>query len=472
MVLRGIKNSFIFILIFVLSVLLVSCNGEKIDPIVDDNDNNNTTIERETDKINQVYDHLKNKYYSELDLDIEKINTVEELLTYYDPYTRIYTTGSNNIEKDESYVGLGITVIDNDLGLLVNDVNSFVDVYKFVFAGDIITEVDGVSLEGLTFTQKSEKLKKELNETINLKIKRVNSLLEVSVETVEVPFLSVSYSKVDDIGYLKITRFANSTYNQFKTALETLEASNIKGLIIDVRDNGGGYLNAVNNILKLFVVSDEPMFYLYSPRSDKYTPYNGDSNATVKPYPINILVNNRSASASEVLAGVMQKQGHTLIGEKTYGKNVYQSGILLQSPFNDNEVLNYTAGYWLLDEFNSVGGGIYPDVLVYEKDVRNLLYPSLVKEYKKGEVSPYIGIYQYLINLSVEGDYILDLFDENFEQMVLAYQEANNITPTGILDVNTQKQLIILYKDLLNDLNYDELFNEAISYMETKINGN
>lgn len=474
LVLRAIKKIVFVVLTIFISFTLLSCNNDKT--IIDNNGNpvndTNSQTDIENERIDYIYSLLTNYYYSTLKIDIERINTVEELLTYTDPYTGIYTIGSTNIEKGESYTGLGITVADNSEGLMINLVNDEIDLYKYLFVGDIITKIDGVSLKTLSFEEKSEFLKKELQEKLILTIKRMDQEIILTVQIQEIPFPSIDYANYDELGYIRINRFGGTTFEEFANSLEVLEAAEIKGLIIDVRDNGGGYLDSVYDILTLFVTKEEPLFYLYMPKQNKYTPFESLEETTKKPYPITVLTNQNSASASEVLAAVMQKSGYSVIGERTFGKDVYQVAYTLPYPFKANQALIMTNGYWLINKYESVNGGLYPDVFVYDKGVNSLVYPVLQQEYEKGEVSPYIGVYQFLINLNVEGDYIPNLFNKDFEIMLKEYQRINNLTETGILDEETQKSLIIFYLETKKGQSYDNILLAAIKYMEQEINEN
>lgn len=471
LVLRVTKRLGLFILTIFSMVFSVGCINFNYENNNGSNNNSNNEV-RETDKINLVYQYLRNHYYSDLFLDIDEIESVEELLSYTDPYTGIYEQGSTNIEKGETFVGYGLTFIDDKEGLLVVGVNDEVDLHKKIFTGDIIIKIDGIVLKDLTYYQKTSYLKPELNKKKPITIKRLNKELDLILETTNVPFPSVIKHNFYGIGYIEITRFGSTTYDIFLNTLNALENSNINGLIIDVRNNGGGYLDSVYNILKLFIGGEDPMFHLFYPKRNEYISYYPEEDTLRKPYPITILINQNSASASEVFAGVMQQNGYKLIGEKTYGKDVFQSGHKLPAPFKANQVLNITHGYWLLKNNESASEGIYPDKLIYESGIRTLIEPTLTKEYKKGESSPYIGVYQYLINLTVTGDFIPNYFDDNFENMIKIYQNNNSLIESGILDEETLISLIIYYKEIKKDKSYDDLLNEALQDMENKINGN
>lgn len=465
MVSRGIKRFSTFILTIFLAITLVGCTINIINPL----DNINIS---ENEQVNIVYSLLERYYYQDLPLDLRKIETVEELLTYVDPYTGIFEVGSTSIEKEDHYEGLGISITDHAEGLLITEINYYVDIDESVYVGDIITKVNDVSLAGLEFTEKTVILKGELGDEKNLEIKRLNDVIYTTLEIIDVPFNSVLYEVYGNIGYIKLNRFGKDTAIYFKEALNIVEESNIEGLIIDVRDNGGGYLNVAYSILNEFIGGTEPMFYTRNVKEDIMTPYLPANSEQGKPYPLTILVNQNSASASEVIAGVFQKHGYELFGERTYGKDLYQGSVNLpEEYFGENLVLNLTNGYWLLTESETVAGGLVPDVPFSDLGIKALPYPVLQKEYKKGESNPYIFTYQYLVSTQINGIYNAGYFDNNFEIMLREYQNLQDLNETGFLDKETLMSLITLYRQIDKNLAYDNMFNEAINYMEASVNG-
>ncbi len=469
--LRIIKRLGVFILTIAMAVVLTGCSINLIDP-------DGFLNKSPNEEVNIVYYYLDKFYYEDLPLNLKKIKTVEELLSYADPYTLLYTEGSMSIEREESYYGLGITIANHDLGLLVTEINYFIDYDQYIYVGDIITTVNDVDLIDMeTMDEKTELLKGEYLDPINLAVLRLGEIVEVELEIIEIPYKSINYQKINDIGYIQITRFGKNTALYFKQALEELEDEGIESLIIDVRNNGGGYLSEALDILKMFIVDEEPFLYTYYVKEDLKEPYYSlEELEKERDYEILFLVNSGSASASEVVAGTFQKYGYELFGERTYGKDLYQAGIPLYEYHKDifpkGTRLNLTYGYWYLNDESRVVGGIEPDIYFTEAGIKTLLYPALLKEYSKGESNEYIYVYQYLISLSVEGTYIPKYFDENFELMVLEYQSLNDLEQTGKLDVPTMMLLIDLYRSMRKDQATDNLLTEAIYYMENKVNGN
>lgn len=461
-----IKRIGALILMILLAISLVGCDITIVNPVQHPNVSEN-------EQVNIVYSILEQYYYLELPLDLRQIETVEELLTYVDPYTLIYEAGSTSIEREDHYEGLGISITDHVEGLLITDINYYIDIDEKIFVGDIITTVNDTSLAGLEFTDKTLILKGQLGEEKDLKVKRLNETISITLEIIDVPFNSIIYDVFGRIGYIKINRFGRDTTNYFKQALYALEEDNIEGLIIDVRDNGGGYLNVAYSILNEFIGGTDPMFYTYDVKDDNLSPYFPKNSAQGKSYPLTILINQNSASASEVIAGVFQKKGYKLFGERTYGKDLYQVGLRLpEEHFAANMILNLTNGYWLLTENETVAGGLIPDIPFSDLGIKALPYPVLQKEYKKGESNPYIFTYQYLVSLEVDGAYNAGYFDNNFEIMLFEYQNIKGLSQTGFLDEQTMMSLINQYRQIKKDTTYDNMLNEAVNYMETGLNGN
>lgn len=414
-------------------------------------------------QVNEVYDLLYQYYYEELPLDLTKIETLDELLSYVDPYTYVYKANTRNIETGETYVGVGLTIQEHPLGLFVSSINPLTDNYHLMYVGDVITKIDDTVLEGLVFEDKTTLLKGELNEERVLSVTRFDEEISVTIKLQSVPFNSVVYRIFDKVGYIEINRFADTTASLFKEALDALEALNIEALVIDVRDNGGGYLSSVTSILENFVYGEDEYLYLYNVKQDTYGVYKPKFTEKPKSYPIVTLVNGSSASASEVLAGVLKQFDYPVFGERTFGKDVYQVGYAVPS-VGENYYLNLTGGYWLLGDMTRVTRGVVPTKYHVQTGVNGLLYPVLSDVYRLGDASPYIETYQYLIGLSVAGSYEAGLFDNDFKVMVETYQFMNGLAISGELDKETILSLVDLYKTESLKQEQDHQLSAAILY--------
>lgn len=165
------------------------------------------------------------------------------------------------------------------------------------------------------------------------------------------------------IGYIKLTNFASNSYEQFEKSLESLETKNIDSLIIDLRDNTGGQLKVVDNIVSLFINEDNVIYQMKE--KDKITKYYSHGNNNRK-YPIVVLVNENSASASELMTGALKEVYHaTIIGVNTYGKGTAQEVRILEN----GEQYKFTTREWLTAKGNSIEKvGIEPNIKIEQSE--------------------------------------------------------------------------------------------------------
>ncbi len=434
-------------------------------------------------QVNVVYQVLDQVYYEELPLNLTKINTLEELFKFTDPYTYIYKDNSRDIEIGEEYYGLGITITDHNLGLLITGINDDLGVDEELYVGDIITEVNNTSIQTLEFNDKTSTLKGEKDEILALTIRRNNENIVINRKISLIPFNSITYKLLDfKIGYIKIHRFGVDTATKFKEALEGLEQTGMTTLIIDVRNNGGGYLDAVKEILECFIVDDEPYLYLNKVKDNEKTSYYSPLKE-LKEYNVIALVNGGSASASEVLAGTLFKYGFDVFGEKTYGKDVFQVGIALgevSSLFEKDDILNVTMGYWLLNDETRVTGGLMPTITHVQTGLLALEYPTLMHNYQNGEyqavvyqmgeANKQIATYQFILNTFEPFYYQPGLFELSTKNALIQFQTLNLIEVTGILDVRTQMGLISSYRTLIKDDSYDNQLKGLYNYIKENEN--
>lgn len=417
----------------------------------------------------EVYNVLNKYYYKDLDFKLSDVESVEDILARLDdPYTYMYAPNSRSIELGEYYYGIGISIIEDEKGMLISDVNKDANIERLIYIGDIITEIDGTSLVGLAFDEKTAKLVGNLGDQFTLTIERGDRTITETVTIKEIPLNSVTSRKIGQIGYIDINRFAGTTGQLFKTELSNLETEGINGLIIDVRDNGGGYLNAVVDILKQFM-SDKKTPFLTMERvyDNRLAPYYPLLEKERKAYPIVVLINENSASASEVLAAAMQEyEGYDLIGKKTFGKFVYQVTVELKNQGKE-AYLNFTEGYWLTPSNQKVEGGILPTIEVSALPLFDMPYPMYNKELKVGDD---LGDYKTL--LEILSLHINDLntatllFDETLENQIETYQNQVGIEMTGTLNYETTLHLIDHYNFLLKNNIYDLQLDQAILYFQ------
>lgn len=272
-----------------------------------------------------------------------------------------------------SYVGIGVTLRQQeDQALVVQQVMEGGPAEKAgIEAEDRFVSVDGTDVRGKKLDEVIAMIKSEDNKerTISIGVERTGAggqieQLEKKVVCKEVKVVSVHSKRYDDVGYIQITEFDKETAGQFKVALENARNDSVKGLVIDVRDNGGGSLETTIQMLDELLPEGE----LISEKSKKdgNKAYHS-TNETSYDKPIVVLINERSASASEVFAGTLQARGAAkLVGTKSFGKGIVQTVLSLESSCGGGIKLT-TAEYFLPGGKSIHKIGLDPDINIEYK---------------------------------------------------------------------------------------------------------
>jgi carboxyl-terminal processing protease len=269
-----------------------------------------------------------------------------------------------------SGVGISIQVDDKSKMLTVNEVIPGGPAEKAgLQPGDVISLIDGKSTKGLTTDQDAKLLRGEKGTVVKLTIDRADQELPVIEVTRDVIHQPSVYSKLLDggIGYARLTVFGQNTADELSTALAKLEAQGAKAYVLDLRDNGGGYLNAAIDVSSKFIASG-PIVSVES-RGGSDTQYDAE-NTAIPPKPLAVLVNKYTASASEITSGAIQDDGvGALIGEKTYGKGVVQT----IHPLPDGSAVKITSARYLTPRGRDINlVGIQPDIISIEPKTAKL----------------------------------------------------------------------------------------------------
>lgn len=314
-------------------------------------------------ELEYAYNNILNSYVEKVDEKELTNAAIKGMYNYLgDPYTSYLDKDSTDNLMDRlkgEYKGIGVEITTNESGTVVMTVfeNSPAE-EAGIMVGDIITKVKGVDVNGKTTSEVSNMIK-STNGNVEIEVNRggITKTLTLKVSTVSIK--SVIKNKYDKTGYLRIETFSNTTYKQFKESLETLEKDGIENLIVDVRNNGGGFLNSAVEIAELFVEKGKPIYGLQT--KDKKEMYK-DTTKEKRDYKVIVLINGGSASASEVLvAALKESYGATLLGTKSYGKGTVQDTSELES----GGMIKYTTAYWLTPKGVTINEkGLTPDIEV------------------------------------------------------------------------------------------------------------
>lgn len=361
------KKSIIGVLLLVMIVIVTSCgvaNSGNSVTLSRQEYNELKAIEERFSKLLELEDQIKRNYYqdtSEVDFDTAILKGLFNALG--DPYSTYFTPeeyADFNQELTGEYIGIGTYVNQRDDGLIevVAPIKGSPADFAGIQPGDLIWKVDETEVSTMAMDQAVDLMRGKAGTPVTIHIRRNNENLTFDLvrEKITVPSVE-SKMEPNDVGYIKINSFEANTAKDFKTQLDDLRSQGIKSLIIDLRNNGGGYLTAVVNISDQ-ILGKTNIVSLVAPNGMK-TDYSSDEMNKLD-VPFVVLVNKGSASASEILAGAVQDtEAGKIIGETTFGKGI------VQTPFDlkDGSGFRLTTSYYLTPDGNNIHGkGITPDI--------------------------------------------------------------------------------------------------------------
>lgn len=319
------------------------------------------------------------KYFMEdVDNDILTEGMYKGMLeSLNDPYSVYYTKDEVESLKQSSegeYVGLGISVTQNNETKVITVTKVYDDSPAKdagIESGDTIYSINDNVLTDETLDELLVDIKGEEGKEVKMQLKRGEETIDADMKLREVLIDVVSYEMLEDnIGYIIIDQFTGTSTEQVKEAINDLKSQGMERVIVDLRDNPGGQLECIQAILNYFLPKDKLL--LYSETKDgEQERYYTENDGLVTDMPLCVLVNENSASASEVFAGVVKCYDRgKLVGTKTFGKGIMQSTFGL----SDGTAIKLTIGkYYLPDDSNIHGIGIEPDYEVkLPEDVTNV----------------------------------------------------------------------------------------------------
>lgn len=318
------------------------------------------------DQIREVRELLVKYHYgnpSEQSLDINDIDQM--IATLKDPYTQFFDEKewkAFNSVLEKTFVGIGIVMREDKGSVYVDEVilGSPAEA-SGIAAGDMLTSSGGKSLKRKTTAEIQQLLLGEEGTKVSLTVTRGGKKLDFIIVRKKIQLTPVKTSMLGDgIGYLSLSGFTSDAATEVMKQLSELEKKGMKSLVFDLRDNGGGYVDTAQKIAGLFLESGVLAYMRDRDNNDEALEVSGSR----KSYPLVVLVNGNSASASELLAGAMQDyRAASLVGTQTYGKGVVQSIVTLKN----GGVLKLTIRQYFTPKEHKVDKvGLTPDVVVQD----------------------------------------------------------------------------------------------------------
>lgn len=278
-----------------------------------------------------LFTEVSNNYVDELAPGDVMGRTIEELLKTLDPYTNFIPESDvehYTVMSKGEYGGIGASVCARDSALMIMDIRKDSPAQKSgLLLGDMIVEVDGHSIVGEPAEESKELLQGQAGTTLHLTILRRGERKQFDIEREKIKIKSVPYFGMlqNNIGYIKLNEFSQDCAADVYKACASLKQSGAKGFILDLRDNPGGLLVEAVKIVNLFVPQGEKIVFTRGQNKANNSKFSTPSDPFDLQSPLVVLVNNRSASASEIVSGALQDLDRAVIvGTKTFGKGLVQ----------------------------------------------------------------------------------------------------------------------------------------------------
>lgn len=307
-------------------------------------------LSKELAKFVDAYDAIVNNYYKEVDKDklVESaINgMVSSIGDEYTSYSDKDVTDNFNEAVNGKYMGIGALIMKSENDLVIYKVFEDSPSYRAGLKdGDIILKLDDKDTKDMSVNDIASIVKNDTNKEVKLLVKRGEENLDITIvkDMVELPVVSGKVINHNDkkIGYISLSIFSSVASEQFNKELVKLEKEGISGLVIDVRGNSGGYLTTVTDIASYFLKKGDIIYKLEV--NDKVT-VRKDKTKESRDYPVAVLIDKNSASASEILASsIKESYNGYVVGTNSYGKGTVQQTLVL----SDGSMIKYTIEKWL-----------------------------------------------------------------------------------------------------------------------------
>lgn len=437
------------------------------------------------DPFSQITDVLDDYYYydlndeAKLEAYVSQMDAIVDAYGNYfnDPYTRLEA-----LSQSSDFIGLGIRFYFDGLIPVVSSVFYEAPAYLKLFPGDRIVGVvtsSNISFSSLSSTDEVlNYLSGNSGDEKTFIIENEDEIIRnvsITLDIIESPNIDIKAFKDDNISYIRIHTFSPyvdqnnvGTAQLFKQALTDFEAQGMDEnhtLIIDLRDNPGGSLSALHNlnfpdypigIIQQLMPYDSAMpAFEMTDHENRVTRFYGGLTEP-KPYDIAVLVNNQSASASEVLAAALSTYGYQIYGEETFGKHVYQNQYPLTQINDTQYMLIYTEGIWSYNDGLTVNTDPIDVTSVAANPYLEIASFSFEGTKSFDDVDQSISNYQIFLNEYLNATLREDgYYDQATENEVRMFQVQMSIEVTGSINFETFQAMYEIYMRRIHDITFD-----------------
>lgn len=337
------------------------------------------STDKDLQEFTSVYKEIIDNYYEEINKTDMIDSAIDGMLGFLEDTYSIHMDSSQSDSFDENlegtYQGIGIVLHGKEIIEIYEPSSASEGGLK---VGDIVLEIGGEKISDENVYEVIQNVREKLGDTLSIVVEREGREIKkkLDVRKVNLPIVTSNFVEINKkkIGYISISSFTSNSSEQFSELLIELENKNkIDALIIDVRDNGGGYLEQAAHIASLFVKKGK---VIYSLEDKKNKSDVKDTDKESRDYPLVILINGSSASASEILAAALKDNNNAIIvGKTSFGKGKVQT----TKKLDDGTMLKYTSSKWLRPNGECVDGvGIIPDYEVEQKENEDSQYEKAI----------------------------------------------------------------------------------------------
>lgn len=431
-----------------------------------------TDTRSEFSKLYKVYDTISTDFYDEVD-DEELIESaiegmVQGLDDPYSEYMNVDDTEAFQETVTGDFEGIGAEVMQEGNRIVVTSpMRGSPAEAAGIEPGDQIIAVDDENIEGMTTTEAVQLIRGEKGTDVVLSIVRgEGEPIDITVTRDTIHIESVTYEEVDNVGHISINRFQEGTTEEFEESINQASEDGVEDIIVDFRYNPGGLLSEAVSLINQFVSKNEVALMLEDSNGERVElETENRRNDNTEDMNVYILINEGSASASEVFTGALNDHFDDIViaGTQSFGKGVVQQ----TQNFNDNSMLKYTNTKWLTPEGTWVHEeGIKPDIELVNPDYYRVEIINEDDVYTEGQESETItSIKVALDTLGYNVGTINETFDEELSDAVISFQEDNDIEADGNVTGDTSVKLMSELREFINE-------NDAqLEYLVDYING-
>lgn len=450
----------------------VHANG--LDWLVDQFTPENTPEESEDltqediDIIARVYHTIKYGYIEDIDKETLLQGALKGMVeATKDPYSEFLTETESQVYDEAiegSFEGVGIQFMPKDGVMTVITAVDGTPAFKAgIQPNDIILKADGKELTGLTTSDVLDLIRGPKGKEVTLTIQRADDTFDVTLVRDEIPIVTVTGEldqKITDIAHVKITQFNGTTYEELKDTIEAMRKKGAERFVFDVRYNPGGLLDQALRIANIFLKDGDTIMQMQGANSEPFA-YQADNSEygdfkVTEPYVV--LLNDGSASASEILAGAIKENTDApLVGATSFGKGTVQT-------IGDSSYLGelkLTHAKWLTPKGLWIHeSGIEPTVEVKPEKIETVIRLDATTPMKKGDAS----LQTESLGIMLESlDYLKnphEYFDENMEKAVKAFQKDHQLKVNGIVEGDTTQVLLDQVQNYYKE--HDKQYDAAI----------